>query len=547
MVVAAVGAFLLLGSNGSAEGLEVSPPADVSEASDVDTSLLDGFSSAASPAFDIEADDPNTPHELRFDLPKDFDSTQAPRLVAATRSAENEMWALTQGAVQGDQYVVQTPHLSLDQLRLLNVDISLPSKSNIERALGARANPPSCASTPSGLHLQVTDPAEILLRPCLDSHSGQALVRVANNRALAQKFALPGAAGVLSTQGRILTEAFYDELYQVLPGRETRLLPGAGQVAIALNTLPVDLRFAADPSATFLDIALTAVSKGKSKQAELVPFAKCAFEFSDSISANAYRSPTSVSKTLAQLIGACGETLASSGGPQALANLGFALGLPKSAYSIWDLGRAVAVKTAEVHVSALQPALLPAVVAASDELGKPGISCGLVEGIIATTGTAVAVQVGVARGELPCPEARELVSGYIASTAPCSRQGAGTCVRPINDYDCLAPTAGYFPLIVECFTSDIRVVGLDASATLPSGGQQACGTPKGVDIPGPFDVQANFDCAGAQSLAKTETSSKTGDNSPLLPFLCSTRVTGYETALSSCHFGDAQLSYATGA
>lgn len=543
MVIAAAALVLLRGGSDETRGLEVvGQDVQISESSDADTSLLDGFSDPASIMFALEGDGTSPPYGLRFDLPADFGGDPS-RLVAASRSSDGEMWALSQGQIVGDQFAVEVSHLSDWQLRILGAEVSIPEFASLERTFGARAEPPRCKSPSSGYELEFSDESGILLGPCVGGTATPEL-KVANNRAVSLEFDAPDGAEV-KLSGLTLSESFYDLLYQALPGVALRLLPGAGQASVSVVDLPTELSFRATSSTAILDAALALLTAGRSKSGEAASInaVKCLYGgYKDA--GESVDSQEDFLRGVAGLVGECGEAIGSDLGPQALVNVGFALGLPRLLYGVWDSVRILADAEATVRVGTLPPHLLPDKPSA-DTVARLGVSCGVIEDVIAESQTGVALELGVSSGEAPCSEVDSAVRGYLASSGPCSSQGAGTCVRSIDHWSCHGPTLAFYPVVVYCADESAgqTVVGIDRQAIAP-GQEGFCGEPPAVEPPGPSMVTSNFaDCEAALRIA--EASFEMEQFSPY-PYACEAEQGGPESFGHTCRFGDSEVAFISG-
>lgn len=541
-LVATAGVWLVVRDGSEPpEGLEVvGGDTEVAEREDADTELLESFSEPASIVYAVRGDgDP--PYELRFDLPEDFDADPS-RLVAASREEEGQMWALTQGQVVENQFIVHVSRLSDWQLRVLGVEISIPDFADLERVLGARAEPPECGGS-QGLELVLEDPGQLLLGPCVTGGPTPAL-EVANNRAVSLELDLPeGAEATFS--GPTLTEGIYDAVLQAVPGSQLRLLPGAGDGLISIPAIPLEILFTATPQAALADVAIALLSLGKTKVLEDASNAGQALQciHQSYRDAGPVERPGDLLRGVAALVGACGEAIGEQLGPQALADVGFALGLPRLIYGFWDSISGIGSSEAAVRVGAISPALLP-MEPPPDTVAGPGVSCGVIEDRIAETGAAVALELGVTEGEVACEEIEHAIRGYVRSSGPCSMRGAGTCVRPVDHWTCLAPTLANYPVIVSC-TDQARgqaVAGLDRNVIGP-GESGSCGNPILVEPPGPYEISANFaDCEAALRIAET---SFDGHNT--YPYACKAKTTGIESASHTCTFGDSRVTFISGA
>jgi hypothetical protein len=540
IATAVVLVIVLADRSREAAGLKVvGRDTEVTEAEDTDTSLLDGFSKPGSPIFTVESSDRAGPYELRFDLPND-PAASPERLVAASRKDEQAMWALSEGQVVGDRFVVQSSHLSQWQLRILGANVKAPSKAEIERALGVRASRPTCGSPPSGFVVEVDDRSGILLGPCLDSGG---VLKLANNRAVSLEFDAPRRSRT-RLSSPTLSERFYDSLYQALPGVRLRLLPGAGTATISIGSLPTELRFRADPDATVLELAIALLTRGRSAKAtgaKDLETVKCLHQQYGEVGGDSLASEQDLMEAVADLVGACGETIGTTLGPRALAEVGFALDLARLGYGAWDVGRSLADAEARVRVGTVPEKLIPAP-ASPEAVVSLGTSCGVIEGVYAETDHGVGLEMGVSKGEVSCDTIEAAIRGYLETTGPCTQQGAGTCWRAVGRWLCVAPTYSAYPVGVSC-TDEARgqrILGIDRISIAPEASRN-CGTAPYVEIPGPFDVTANFDCAAAQRIAAGSMGS-----SGIYPYTCRVEETGIESAAHHCRFGDSRVSFFSG-
>lgn len=516
LLVLGASAAMLLATHSPPDGLEVSGgELEIGEVADADTSLLDGFSKPGSVVYSVEAGENGGPYQLRFKLSAGLPANPS-RLVAANRDGGEEMWALSEGQIIGNHLVVQGSHLSQWQLRVLRGGVSLPSAAGVERAIGAPAEPPRCEVTATGFDLEVHDRNGILLSPCIDFADGTTL-KIANNRLVPLEFDAPGV--------------------------RLRLLPSAGAASISIPKIPTELRFHANPDAAILDLALALIARGKSQttDAKGLEAVECMRSQPPGIAGDD-RAPDkdSITIALATLIGQCGKAIEAELGPDVLARIGFALGLPQLADGIWDAIRNAGTAEARVRVGTLAGQLRPRKLSPKTVV-VPGRSCGVLEGVFEETDNGVALEMGVARGTVSCGEIEAAIGDYLEATGPCAQLGAGTCWRQIGRWRCVAPTYSLYPIGVSCDDeTGTRVVGIDR-ATIAGTYQRSCGTPPHTEPPGPFDVSANFDCEAAQRIAA-------GSLEPagVYPYVCRVETTGYESSAHTCRFGDSSLAFATG-
>lgn len=538
-------AVLLTGSNDKPEGLTVvGDSTEITEAEGSDTSLLDRFSRAASPIYSVHGEG-DGPYELRFDIPPDY-SGDPSRLVAASSAGEGEMWALHEGQVVGGRLIISSDHLSEWQLRILGVEIRIPSKSSIERSLGARATAPTCGEEAFGFELQVRDSSRTLLGPCVE-FDGRPWLRVANNRAASLSFDAPDDSHV-RLSGPSLSERSYDLLYQALPGDPLRLIPGAGAARISIPEVPTEIRFRVDSDAAILDLALALVTRGKSQTigARSLEAAKCVQAAYGDGNERSVETQKDLLDGVASLIGECGETIGSELGLQSLADIGFALGVPRLGYGIWDAGRSIADAEATIRVGTL-PEGMSALAITPYVIAKAGKSCGTFEGFYPDYGVGVLLELGVTGGTVACGEIENAIRNYVDATGPCDSRGAGTCWRTNGRWRCVAPTYSLYPIAVTCEDEerDERVLGLSGLVIAPDF-ERDCGTAPGAEPPGPYDVSANFDCEAAQRIANASMGAEP-QAPPLYPFVCEVEPLSYESSTHTCRFKDSRVSFLSGA
>jgi hypothetical protein len=541
-VLAGLAAAGVLRSGGDPPaGLQVlGGPVDVAAAEDADTGLLDRFSKPASQVFVLEAGGGPSHYELRFAVPDDF-SDDPSRLVAASREEDGAMWALTEGQVARDHLIIQSNHLSWWQLRILDRGIPPPSRAIVERMLGLRAKPPECGSLPDGLELEVRDESGILLGPCIELDPGPTL-SVANNRAVSLAFEVPAGSRVkLSSPS--LSERAYDSIYRLLPGDGSRLLPGAGTGSISIPILPTELRFRVDRGAAILDAAVALVTRGKGQEAgtRALKTIECLHAQYGTVTDDKIADRDDFVSAVAKLIGKCAKPIGTALGARRLADIGFALSLAKLGYSAWDAVRTLGHAAAKIRVGTL-PSRLMSPKPDPATLARVGTSCGVVEEVVAETGVGVALELGVTKGAVRCGGIEAAVRAYLDASGPCAQRGAGTCWRQVGRWFCVAPTYSLYPTGVACEDGELgqRIVGLHRTV-IGAGPERSCGTSPLAEIPGPFDVFANFDCEAAHRIAG-------GLFTPrLYPYACRIRQTGIESSTHSCAFGDSRVSFSTGA
>jgi hypothetical protein len=179
-------------------------------------------------------------------------------------------------------------------------------------------------------------------------------------------------------------------------------------------------------------------------------------------------------------------------------------------------------------------------------MAEQGASCGTVEKRFLATGYPVWVTVGVVGGRVLCEEARSVVRRFI-TTNECVNAG-NTCSKEIDGYGCAAPTLGSYPRAIDCSTGNLRIVGIDTRSVTPIGTPTICGTPERVLPPGPYEVEANVPCPGAQALALQLINLPCIDHTcKLLPFTCVTKAIGFESARHRCRFGRVEVAFTSGA
>lgn len=311
---------------------------EVEELAGSDAEGLAAASSAESPVFDVEATEPlNGRAELRFSIPAGLSAEQREQLLVAHRERENEMWLLSPGRIEGDDYVFETDRFSFFQLRLPEIEISLPGRGGIEEEiLGVRAPDKKCANEPTALRLEIESPgseADPLIQGCLDSEGDRVLLQIANKRSVALEVAEGAGVDLLNTSGRGLSEEFWHQVNEELPGAG-ELIPGGGSGVLEISDPPRTAEFVIDTAAVPIDLLIALVTRGQASTAQknaakLAAFAGCV--------QRASQGGLSFS-TLRNLFVECGELLEGS----ALAVSGSMLfGLPATGYQLIDSVRAL--------------------------------------------------------------------------------------------------------------------------------------------------------------------------------------------------------------
>lgn len=529
-------------------GLQVStsrgplPPRLIETVMGEDSDELIG-STSASPVYKITPATRGGPFVLRFAISAGVDPEH---LAVATREFEGDMWTLRAGRVARGEFVVRTPTLSFWQLRDLKQEAAAVFHraqqaahdfvTGVSETLGLRTRPARCAGSAGGPLLTETD-AHHLLNACLETNGERVRVRVANDTGLGLEFGVSDELAVEATKGGSLVEAAWAEINRRLSADSAAILPAAGAVAISFTQLPQEVSFRPTASAFWIEAGLASSTRGRSRAVSigsLADWAECVYAITEG---TAKLDLSRFNEGAASLWAECGQAFAGTpaGIPGAALFDVFKLG--RGALDLRHLGHSAYVR-ADRRTAGTEAEL--------NEMAEQGASCGTVEERFLATGRPVSVAVGVVGGRVICEEARSVVRRFI-TTNECVDAG-NTCFKEIDGYGCAAPTLGSYPRTTDCSAEDLRIVGIDTRAVTPIGAPTLCGTPKRILPPGPYEVEANVPCRGAQALALQLTNVPCIDHTcKLLPFTCETKATGFESARHRCRFGRVKVSFTSGA
>jgi hypothetical protein len=497
----------------------------------------------ASPVYKISPANRRGPFVLRFAIPAGVDPEH---LAIATRELEGDMWTLRAGRVAGGEFVIRTPTLSFWQLRDLKQEAAAVFHrarqaahefvAGISETLGLRTQPARCAGSAGDHFLTKTD-AHHLLNACLETDGERIRIRVANDTGLGLEFGVSDELTVEETKGGSLVEAAWAEINRRLSADTAAILPGAGAVAISFTELPQEVSFRPTSSAFWIELGLAPSTRGLSDAVSirsLADWAECVYAITEG---NGEVDLGRFKENAVSLWAECGQAFAGTPAAVPGAALFDVFKLGRGAFDLRHLGHSAHLRV-DRRTAGTEAKL--------NEMAEQGASCGVVEERFLATGSPVSVMVGVIGGRLLCEEARSVVSRFI-TTNECVDSG-NTCLKRIDDYGCAAPTQGSYPRAIDCSARDLRIVGIDTEAVTPIDAPTSCGTPARVLPPGPYEVEANVPCQGAQALALQLTNVPCIDSTcKLLPFTCETKATGYESARHRCRFGRVKVAFSSGA
>lgn len=511
------------------------------------------------PTLSVETDQPLLkPIELRFSLDQ---ASEKSTLAVATREDDDQMWTLRSGRLNeaGSEYALTTDQLSLWQLvaaetRETRQAFATVAKATLQEArqsafalhrfVNTRATKPSCSAAPAGYTLDVmaSGPSDnALVFACLDTLDGELAIRVVNNRAIGLEFEIPDGLEVADISAPNLPEAVVEDLEEVLLADEGQVLPAGGEVVFTGPASAEVLEFRASPRGFALDMGISSLGLTGGKAGKSVV---AAGEFLECLEGSSRRllegAPQSAQTAWDNLRGIfiddCGQALARAGGGALATKAAVFFGVGKlSAAAVDSIASVVSDQSATVRVK---------------ETGVgPGSSCGVVEtgkqwgGPFGDDRRPLNVEITVESGQVLCAKAQELVKWYTTADNPCINSG-NTCPLEQDGWTCVGVTSGSYPVIYRCSRAgDVAFEATDAVGPTIDERVQSCGNPPNVDVPGPFDVEANISCEQAFAVAENNLY---GDGIAFPDFKCKGRNTGFEERETTCTDGDRVVTYAEG-